>query len=57
VVVVIMKQPNQLYGAVGTAARLGITRERAEKIQISSESNASITDAGSLLDSDEIKEA
>jgi hypothetical protein len=28
-VVVIKKQPNQLYGAVGTAEGLGITRERA----------------------------
>ncbi|KAH7081475.1 hypothetical protein BKA63DRAFT_435333, partial [Paraphoma chrysanthemicola] len=33
VVVVIKKQPNQLYGAVGTAAGLGTTRERARRIQ------------------------
>ncbi|KAF1935165.1 hypothetical protein EJ02DRAFT_362125, partial [Clathrospora elynae] len=33
VVVVTKKQPNQLYGAVGTAAGLGITRARAKKIQ------------------------
>jgi hypothetical protein len=32
VVVVIKNQPNQLYGAVGTAAGLSITRERARKI-------------------------
>jgi hypothetical protein len=55
-VVVIIKQPNQLYGAVGTAARLGTTRERAET-EISSKSTTSITYAGSLLDSDEIKDA
>jgi hypothetical protein len=33
VVVVIKKEPNQLYGAVGTVARLGITRVRVKKIQ------------------------
>ena len=33
VVVVIKNQPNQLYGAVGTAAGLGITRARVETIQ------------------------
>ena len=32
VVVVIKNQPNQLYGAVGTAVGLGITRARAKKI-------------------------
>jgi hypothetical protein len=31
-VVVIKKEPNQLYGAVGTVAGLGITREHAKKI-------------------------
>jgi hypothetical protein len=30
---VIKKEPNQLYGAVGTVAGLGTTRERAKKIQ------------------------
>ncbi|KAF1927270.1 uncharacterized protein M421DRAFT_66129 [Didymella exigua CBS 183.55] len=33
VVVVIKKEPNQLYGAVGTVARLGTTRERVKRIQ------------------------
>ncbi|KAF1837791.1 hypothetical protein BDW02DRAFT_490564, partial [Decorospora gaudefroyi] len=33
VVVVIMKEPNQLYGAVGTAAGQGTMRERAKRIQ------------------------
>ncbi|PVH96350.1 hypothetical protein DM02DRAFT_489084, partial [Periconia macrospinosa] len=33
VVVVIKKEPNQLYGAVGTVEALGIMRERAENIQ------------------------
>jgi hypothetical protein len=32
VVVVIKKEPNQLYGAVGTVAGLGTTRKRAIKI-------------------------
>jgi hypothetical protein len=32
-VVVIKKEPNQLYGAVGTAEGLGITLERAKKTQ------------------------
>jgi hypothetical protein len=32
VVVVVKNQPNQLYGAVGTAAGLGTTRERVKKI-------------------------
>ena len=32
VVVVIKKQPGQLYGAVGTAAQLGIMRELVKKI-------------------------
>jgi hypothetical protein len=32
VVVVIKKEPNQLYGAVGTVAGLGTTREHAKKI-------------------------
>jgi hypothetical protein len=31
-VVVIKKEPNQLYGAVGTVAGLGTTREHAKKI-------------------------
>ena len=31
--VVIKKEPNQLYGAVGTAAGLGTTRARAKRIQ------------------------
>ncbi|KAF1828450.1 hypothetical protein BDW02DRAFT_512278, partial [Decorospora gaudefroyi] len=33
VVVVIKKEPNQLYGAVGTAAGQGTMRERAKRIQ------------------------
>jgi hypothetical protein len=28
----VMKQPNQLYGAVGTAKRLGTMLERAKRI-------------------------
>ncbi|KAF1927271.1 uncharacterized protein M421DRAFT_65894 [Didymella exigua CBS 183.55] len=32
VVVVIKREPNQLYGAVGTAARLGTTRERVKRM-------------------------
>jgi hypothetical protein len=32
-VVVIKKELNQLYGAVGTAAGLGITLEHAKRIQ------------------------
>jgi hypothetical protein len=32
VVVVIKKEPNQLYGAVATVVGLGTTRERAKKI-------------------------
>jgi hypothetical protein len=52
--VVIKKEPNQLYGAVGTAAELGTTRARAKKI--SSESDASTAYIGSLFDSDEIEE-
>ncbi|KAF1943081.1 hypothetical protein EJ02DRAFT_344054 [Clathrospora elynae] len=33
VVVVIKKEPNQLYGAMGTVAGLGTTRACAKKIQ------------------------
>ena len=33
VVVVIKKEPNQLYGAVGTVARLGTTRVRVKRTQ------------------------
>jgi hypothetical protein len=33
VVVVIKKEPNQLYGAVATVVGLGTTRERVKKIQ------------------------
>jgi hypothetical protein len=33
VVVVIKKEPNQLYGVVGIVAGLGTTRERAKQIQ------------------------
>ncbi|PVH91071.1 hypothetical protein DM02DRAFT_706997 [Periconia macrospinosa] len=32
VVVVIKKEPNQLYGAVGTVEALGVMHKRAEKI-------------------------
>jgi hypothetical protein len=32
VVVVIKKEPNQLYGAIGTIVGLGTTRVRAKKI-------------------------
>ncbi|KAF1922362.1 uncharacterized protein M421DRAFT_78546 [Didymella exigua CBS 183.55] len=32
VLVVIKREPNQLYGAVGTVARLGITRKRVKRI-------------------------
>jgi hypothetical protein len=33
VVVMIKKEPNQLYGAVGTVAGLGTTHARAKRIQ------------------------
>jgi hypothetical protein len=55
--VVIKKEPNQLYGVVETVEGLDTTRERAKKdTEASSKSDASTSYAGSLFNSDEIKE-
>ena len=55
--VVIKKDPNQLYGAVGTPAGLGTMCKCAKKnAKISPESDASITYIGSLFDSNEIED-
>jgi hypothetical protein len=57
-VVVIKKEPNQLYSAVETVAGLGTTRKRAKKdTKISSKLDVSTTYIGSLFNSDEIEDA
>jgi hypothetical protein len=54
--VVIKKELNQLYNAVGTVIGLGITLKHTKRIEISSESDVSITYTGSLFNSDEIED-